>query len=243
MNCWIPGIFDEDRYFDVFVEYAKETPEDILIKITVANRGPEPADLHRTAHALVSQYLVVWMADRNAKAEPRANRDRAGHERAWSSARIRYLANDIFHCEGDAPLLFTENETNNERIFPAEPNRKPVRQRRHQRLRRTWPADAVNPGKRAPRPPRIIDSLWRRQVGDGAAAADRSRRRRRNGAATGMPFGKDFDEIWPLASARRTSSTFGDPAFDSPDAANVMRQALAGMLWSKQYYFFDVDSG
>ena len=108
------GIFNDDRYFDVFVEYAKQSPEDILIQISVSNRGPEPATIARPADTMVSQHLDMVARHTEAVAEAGLRRRKALRLVAASHADLgeRYL-----YCEGDVPLLFTENETNNERIF------------------------------------------------------------------------------------------------------------------------------
>ncbi len=126
------GVFDQDRYFDVFVEYAKAGPEDILIQISVHNRGPEPATLAPAADTLVPQYLVVGRQPSSsqpptARAGLRPPRDRRLAPRR-SGERFLY-------CEGASALLFTENETNTERLVRrSQPDA--LRQGRHQRLRR-----------------------------------------------------------------------------------------------------------
>ena len=124
------GVFNEDRYFDVFVEYAKQSPEDLLIQISVSNRGPEPATIACPADAVVSQHLD--MVARYAEAVLEAglgSERRSGIAASHADLGERYL-----YCEGDVPLLFTENETNNERLF-GTPNHSPLRQRRNQQLR------------------------------------------------------------------------------------------------------------
>ena len=114
------GIFNEDRYFDVFVEYAKQTPEDILIQISVSNRGPEPATLH-VLPTLWFRNTWTWWPDTPKPSLQQASSKKGGVAVAASHTQLgeRYL-----YCEGDAPLLFTENETNNERIF-GTPNASP----------------------------------------------------------------------------------------------------------------------
>ena len=104
------GVFNEDRYFDVFVEYAKETPEDILIQISVCNRGPEAATLH-VLPTLWFRNTWTW---RPWRPKPVLQ---AGHgqQRPSVIARAAYRSAgraDYLYCEGDVPLLFTENETN-----------------------------------------------------------------------------------------------------------------------------------
>src|SRR6516225_6849436 len=114
------GIFNGDRYFDVFVEYAKQTPEDILIQISVCNRGPEPAALHVLPTLWFRNIWTWWPgtpkpALQQATGRPGARAVAASHPLVGE----RYL-----YCEGDVPLLFTENEPNNARLF-GTPNASP----------------------------------------------------------------------------------------------------------------------
>ncbi len=107
------GVFNDDRYFDVFVEYAKQTPEDILIQISVCNRGPEPASLH-VLPTLWFRNTWTWWPGTPKPSLKQVSGQKGVQAVAASHADLgeRYL-----YCEGDVPLLFTENETNNERIF------------------------------------------------------------------------------------------------------------------------------
>nr|UXE44356.1 hypothetical protein Hi04_10k_c209_00018 [uncultured bacterium] len=107
------GVFNEDRYFDVFVEYAKQSPEDLLIQITAVNRGPEPATLH-VLPTLWFRNTWTWWPDTPKPSLKQVSAPKGAQVVAASHTELgeRYL-----YCEGDAPLLFTENETNNERIF------------------------------------------------------------------------------------------------------------------------------
>src|SRR5512139_2085134 len=104
------GVFDEDRYFDVFVEYAKETPEDILIKITVWNRGHEAASLHVLP--------TLWFRNTWSWAKPEARPELKGVGPVSGASVVEascpHLGKRFLYCHGDAPLLFTENETNND---------------------------------------------------------------------------------------------------------------------------------
>src|SRR5437762_636104 len=123
------GVFDQDRYFDVFVEYAKETAQDILIQITVHNRGPEAAELH-VLPTLWFRNQWSWQGSANRPSLQRVGApsplEAAGT--VSSSAVVKtvdpQLGERYFYCEGDVPLLFTENETNTQRIFGV-PNRSP----------------------------------------------------------------------------------------------------------------------
>ncbi len=141
------GVFDDDRYFDVFVEYAKAAPDDILIRITVANRGPEAARAARAADALVPQHLVAGGAPARATGQAaRSARDGDGTLVARRIAGARPSSRSTPSADGAPPeLLFTENETNAERLFGA-PNAGALREGRLPRLRgRRRGRDAVNP--------------------------------------------------------------------------------------------------
>jgi hypothetical protein len=226
------GVFDEDRYFDVFVEYAKAAPEDILVQITVLNRGPEAAPLHVLP---TIWFRRVWSSRGNAprpilRAEPGAADGlvRASHPELGE----RFLA-----CEGEPALLFTENETNRERLF-------------HRSNRTPWVKDGIGSyvvqGRRdAVNPERTGTKAAAHYVLDVGAGESRIIRLRLSDAApsaAGRSFGRAFDA--ELEARRQEADEFYAsviPTSLDADAANVMRQALAGMLWSKQFYYYDVD--
>src|SRR5574337_70222 len=107
------GVFDYDRYFDVFVEYAKEKPEDILIKITVWNRGPEAALLHVLP---TLWFRNIWAWNKNA-VRPELSESEAMPGSHLVSASCPKLGKRFLYCEGEPVLLFTENETNSNRLF------------------------------------------------------------------------------------------------------------------------------
>src|SRR5262249_25457541 len=110
------GVFDQDRYFDVFVEYAKGSPEDLLVQITVHNRGPEPATLH-VLPTLWFRNTWSWGGDK-----PRPEMFPASPGVILASHPE--LGKRFLSCDGAAAFLFTENETNTERLF-GTPNRTP----------------------------------------------------------------------------------------------------------------------
>jgi hypothetical protein len=107
------GVFNDDRYFDVYVEYAKEAPEEILIRISVANRGPEPATLH-VLPSLWFRNTWTWWPD---APKPVLRQVQGPTGTRIISAESAQLGNRWLYVDGEVPLLFTENETNNERIF------------------------------------------------------------------------------------------------------------------------------
>jgi len=112
------GVFDEDRYFDVFVEYAKASPEDILIQITVHNRGPDVAELH-VLPTLWCRNVWSWEGslERPSLQQVGGTSGSAGINAGVVKAVDARLGERYLYCCGDAPLLFTENETNTQRIF------------------------------------------------------------------------------------------------------------------------------
>jgi len=124
------GVFKDDRYFDVFVEYAKEAPENILIKVTACNRGPEEAELHVLPTLWFRNTWASWVARPTEK--PVLKRIEGPPGTGAIVAAHPSLGVYHFYCEGDAPLLFTENETNNARLFPNFPNASP------------WVKDGIN---------------------------------------------------------------------------------------------------
>jgi hypothetical protein len=220
------GVFDDDRYFDVFLEYAKQSPEDILIRITVANRGPEAARLHVLP---TLWFRNTWSWGKNgARPSLRAS---GGTIRASHAE----LGDSTLFCDGAPELLFTENESNAERLW-GQPNAAPwVKDSFHEYVVR-GDAGAVNPGKTGTKaaaryvldvPPRGASVVKLRLAAELPAE----------------PFGKGFDDIFAerLAEADEFYDRIAPPGLGE-DARRVHRQALAGMLWSKQYYLFDVDT-
>ena len=111
------------------------------MRITAANRGPDAADLHLLPTLWFRNDWSQWIAESNRAAEkPDISRSRRRRARPRSRPRIPCWANSSLSCEGDVPLLFTENETNHERLFRDDQNESPLRQGRHQRLCRARPA-------------------------------------------------------------------------------------------------------
>jgi hypothetical protein len=225
------GVFAESRYFDVFVEYAKAGPEDVLIEITVANRGPEAATLDLLPTAWFRN-TWSWRPDRKRPLAAAAARKDG---RPLIALDEGYLGRRYLHVEPGAELLFTENETNAERLF-GTPNPSPhVKDGFHEYVVR-GNAAAVNPARRGTK------AAARHRVTVPGSGSARVRLRLTDGAwAEGDPLGENFDRTLAL---RKTEAdefyTATIPGKLSPDEKNVMRQAFAGMLWSKQFYKYDV---
>ncbi len=228
------GIFDEDRYFDVFVEYAKASAEDILVRITVINRGPEAATLDllptlwfrntwtwhpNTPRPVLSKYEYQPPA-------PGYGIVKADHE---------YYGQRWLYCEGTPNLLFTENETNLERLYGV-PNASPYVKDSINDYIVHGKQDAVNPA----------------QVGTKMAAhyhltleageTQTVQLRFSNRAPENLiVFGEVFANIFKqrIQEADDFYATIIPPNL-SEDAIEVQRQAFAGMLWSKQFYYYDI---
>ena len=232
------GVFDGDRYFDVFVEYAKAGPEDLLVKITAVNRGPDAADLHLLPTLWFRNDWASWIAASNrSPGKPKLRRTDAPAGAAAVAASHPLLGDFVLSCEGDVPLLFTENETNNERLFPGQKNEGPyVKDGIHNRVV-LGDLAAVNPDEEGTK----VSAHYAATIGPGGSTTVKLRLRRTTAAPAGI--GADFDTIF--AARQEEADAFYQavtPPSLSDDQANVMRQALAGMLWSKQFFFFDGDN-
>ncbi len=234
------GVFDEDRYFDVFVEYAKESAEDLLIQISVHNRGPESAVIH-VLPTLWFRNLWSWQGSTD---RPTLQQIAGTPARSVVKAVDATLGERYFSCEGDVQLLFTENETNTQRIFGV-PNRSPyVKDGINNYVVHAQEA-AVNPEKTGTK----VAAHYRLTVKAGECQVVRLRLSdvapaalALGNGASGSPFGSHFEEVFQARrdEANEFYATIIPRSFNA-DQANVMRQALAGMLWSKQFYLYDVD--
>src|SRR4029077_7838368 len=219
------GIFDDDRYFDVFVEYAKADPEDLLIKITVHNRGPETAELHLLP---TLWFRNTWSWEQGAT-KPTLRQVKDG----MVVASHPQLGDRTLCCDGAPELLFTENETNASRLW-GQPNATPYVKDAFHDYVVSGNRDTVDPSKAGTK----TAAYYRLQVPPGGSSVVRLRL---SAEPPAIPFEtfeqlfagrlEDADEFY----ARITPQSLSD------DERRVHRQALAGMLWSKQYYYFDLD--
>jgi hypothetical protein len=225
------GVFNSDRYFDVFVEYAKRTPEDILIQISVCNRGPEPATIH-VLPTLWFRNTWTWWPD---TPKPSLTQITSRNGNPLVAASHAELGERYLYSDKDIPILFTENETNNERIFGTRNAGSYVKDGINNYVVQGT-QETVNPahtGTKAAAHHTVT-------VNAGQTATIRVRLSDVAPVAMGDPF-KSFAEI--LQARQSEADEFYQditPGRISKDEARVMRQALAGMLWSKQYFGFDV---
>ena len=233
------GVFNEDRYFDVFVEYAKGDAEDILVRITAVNRGPETAELHLLPTLWFRNDWSAWIAESNrSPSKPHLKQITAPEGSCAVAATHPLLGEFTLYCEGDAPLLFTENETNHALLF-GQPNESPYVKDGINDCVVRGRQETVNPVGTGTK----VAAHYPVNIGAGLTEVIRLRLSSNSQDRPGKPFGKDFDEIF--ADRLREADEFYrsvTPPSVSEDAANVMRQALAGMLWSKQFFFFDGDN-
>src|SRR5262249_18602843 len=203
----------------------KASPEDLLVQITVHNRGSEPATLH-VLPTLWFRNTWSWGGDK-----PRPEMFPASPGVILASHPE--LGKRFLSCDGAAALLFTENETNTERLF-GTPNRTPYVKDGFDGAIVHGRREAVNPQQKGTK----AAAHYPLTVPGGAS---RTIRLRLQDTPPATPFGA-FDST--LQARRREADEFYAsviPSALSPDAASVMRQALAGMLWSKQFYYYDVD--
>jgi len=227
------GVFDADRYFDVVVEYAKAAPDDVLMLVTAYNRGPAPATLH----------LLPTLWFRNTwswgDAVPKPTMVAVGD----GSVRVVHheLGELRLTADASAQLLFCDNDTNNERLF-GTPNASPYVKDGVNDYVVSGAQGTVNPDRTGTKlavhhvleiPPGDSAEVRLRLAATGGGGADTG--------AGGQRLGPGFDGVM---SSRRTEAdefyaTVIPPAL-TPDQAMVMRQALAGLLWGKQYYEYDV---
>ncbi|CAN5633437.1 glucosidase [soil metagenome] len=221
------GIFDDNRYFDVFVEYAKADVDDVLIMITVANRGPE--------NAAVNVLPTIWF--RNTWTWTGAEAD-CGMKAAGANTidiDCTVPGNRFLYCEGSPELLFTENETNNARLFGSE-NLTPFVKDGINDFVVSGNAGGVNPDKTGTK----AAANYMLNVPAGGEVTVRLRLSEKSYGNTDSAF-DGFADVFDsrIAEADEFYAALS-PADLSDDAKNVQRQAFAGMLWSKQFYHYVV---
>jgi len=229
------GIFAENRYFDVFVEYAKATSEDILMQITAWNRGPEPAPLHLLP--------TVWFRNRWGWGE---GYDPPGVTQTDSRPGTALMALTEYHygrrwvlIEGAPELLFTENETNMERLF-GEQSRTPYVKDAFHRYVINGERAAVNPAKKGTK----AAAHFAQVIAPGKSWTIRLRLMDYDPtrlSSSQQLFGTAFDSIFDqrLKEADEFYAKRIHPKM-SEDARLVQRQAFAGLIWGKQSYHYDV---
>ena len=225
------GLFDDDRYFDIVVEYAKASPEDLLLRITAINRGPEPSEL--------TVLPTIWF--RNTWSwgiDVRRPRMRQGESSPGVSAvefDHEYYGRRRFLCDGAPDLLFTENETNTRRLYGDSDGARYVKDGINDYI--------VQGDKNAINPDRIGSKAAAHYVRSTMPGQPVTIRLRfTNGSAEGALDPEAFDAVF-AARLKEADEFYAHlaPPDVSADARLVQRQAFAGLLWSKQFYHYEVD--
>jgi hypothetical protein len=232
------GVFGDNRYFDVFVEYAKATAEDIAVRINVFNRGPEPARLRLLP--------TLWFRNRWDWGDPY---ERPVAKRIEGPSGMSLVAAHEFHYgdrwllfEGRPELLFTENETNNERLYEAA-NRTPYVKDAFHRYVVDGERGAINPAQEGTK----VAAHYQLQLAAGGSATVRCRLLDRDpaqerSASAAAYFGAPFDGVF--TTRKKEADEFYQQRIGAgltADAHTVQRQAFAGLLWGKQSYHYDVE--
>jgi hypothetical protein len=237
------GIFDEDRYFDLFVEYAKAAPEDICIKIEAFNRGPDQAPLHVMPHLW---FRNTWAWSERPGSEPVIKQGPEGNgfvSVVADDSMAEVLKNIPFeyrlgprylYADAGGEALFTYNETNGPALYgQGAASRKPyVKDAFHRYIIAGEPA--VNPAREGTKACLHYEMM----VPPGQSVTLRLR-------LTPEPIERPLDDVYRIISARRgEADEFYEtihPPKATEDERRVQRQAFAGLLWTKQSYIFDVD--
>jgi hypothetical protein len=236
------GVFDEDRYFDVFVEYAKADVEDILVRIRLINRGPEEATIQLLPHLW---FRNTWTWD-GKQERPQLRRREGlkakgrGVKSSPASAEVVEAVHGTYgerylYCEGEPELLFTENDTNTQRLYAA-PNGAHVKDGINDYVV-GGAREAVNPEGRGTK----AAARYVLTIPPGGEQVVRVRFTEEPPSSVDETFGEEFDRTFE-ARRREADEFYASviPAHLSEDARGVMRQAFAGLLWSKQFYHYVV---
>ena len=218
------GVFDDNRYFDVFVEYVKGSPTDILMSITIHNRGPDDAVIHVFPQIW---FRNTWTWRNNSKKPDMRATDKGG-------IRINHpdFRNYHVYLDGDPELLFCDNETNTRRLYGVEKAAGYFKDAFHEYVI-SGRQDVVNPNQTGTK----AAGHYSLSIAPGVK---KTIYLRLNAKRSSDPF-KDFNEV-VMKRKREADEFYGElqKEMNSPDACNVQRQAFAGMIWSKQFYYLNV---
>ena len=233
------GIFVENRYFDVFIEYAKASADDILIRVTAFNRGPESADLF-ILPTLWFRNTWSWGLEHDEIPRPALKEISSGkNERIkWIEADHATLGRYLLASEDADALIFTENETNSERLF-GSPNSTPYVKDAFHTYLIEGRKEAINPEQFGTK----AVALYHYQVGVGESVTVRLRLiKEKQGQASRAAAFTSFDEIFVQRQSEADEFYANlQPSSLTEDERNVQRQAFAGMLWTKQFYHYNLE--
>lgn len=228
------GIFDDGRYFDITVEYAKIQAEDLLIRVSVSNRGPEAAPIHLLSTLWFRNTWSWGRDDRRPQMSRGAVEPYKNHPVDSIIAQHWQLGEYILYCDDADELLFTENESNNERLF-GSPSASPYVKDAFHNYVVGGQTEAVNPSGRGTK----AAAYYNRMVGPGETVVFNLRLA---AAVEAHPLESpmaDFDDL--MIQRRHEADEFYNvvlPPTLKEDVRLVGRQAFAGLLWSKQFYHY-----
>ncbi len=234
------GVFNEDRYFDVFIEYAKGGTEDILVKITAINRGPEASKLQILPTLWFRNDWSKWIGESNrSRVKPTLKEIKIFPGVSSVAVTHPKLGEFVLFCDGAVPLLFTENETNHERLFAGIKNESAHVKDGINDYIVYGNQSAINPEKEGTK----VSAQFQLEIGAGQTSVIRLRLTKNPFELSGNFFGPAFEKVFAdrLSEADEFYKSVTPPSVNE-DKANVMRQALGGMLLSKQFFFFDGDN-
>jgi len=234
------GVFDEDRYFDLFVEYAKLDVEDICVRIRLVNRGPEEATIQLLPHLW---FRNTWSWDAKV-ARPQLRRVASlkakGGDSSHACAAVIEAAHDVYgerylYCEGEPELLFTENDTNTQRLY-GTPDGAFAKDGINEYVV-GGVSSAVNPEGRGTK----AAARYVLTIEPGGERVVRLRFTEEPPSSVDESFGEEFERTFE-ARRREADEFYASviPEHLSEDAKRVMRQSFAGLLWSKQFYHYVV---
>ena len=224
------GVFDGDRYFDVVVEYAKADADDLFIRISATNRGPEPHALNLLP---TLWFRNTWSWD-SRQPKPLLRLERSQDDFSVVAVEHADIGRRWLYCKGTAEALFTENETNHQHLF-CVPNASPYVKDAFHRYIIHGEKSAVNPHLQGTK----FAANYSLAIPSGATVVMELRLCDRPDLSD--PFGPEFERIWQtrMLEADEFYREIA-PASMEEDARNVQRQAFAGMMWTKQYYLYSV---
>lgn len=224
------GIFDEDRYFDIFVEYAKTRPEEMLIQLTIANRGPDAASLDLLP---TLWFRNTWSWDPKVQ-KPSMNLVEKSISKGMIKAAHPILGDHWLYCQQADGFLFTENESNKERLFSVANDTPYVKDSFHRYLISGETA-AINLNYEGTK----ASAHYHLEIASGESKIIKLCLS--NNPNLSEPFGKGFDQLF-IQRKLEADAFYAKitPYPLSDDMRNVQRQAFAGLLWNKQCYHYNV---
>lgn len=223
------GIFDEDNYYDIFVEYAKADCEDLLIRFTIANRGGERADL-TLLPTLWFRNTWSWGIDQD---KPELSLAGKTDQMQILKASHPEFGEYWLHCDCPNEVLFTENETNNKRLFNA-PNKSPYVKDSINDYFIHGLQEGINPENRGTKASAVYHLTF-------AGGEVKTVNLRLSKSSISDPFGAAFEEVFVKRKSEADSFYLQVTPYPLPeDMRTVQRQAFAGLLWNKQCYHYNV---